>query len=111
MTAVMESVAMPIVLKTALENWAKNNTQYSALFKSLSKDVLKIVDDAFKEMPRVKPGEYDYWWARNHVRYTKQCKQRELLLLYEIMYHFLTAFSRGQLESSGTRNKKSKAEA
>ncbi len=109
--AAADSVAMPLVLKTALENWAKNSAEYSTLFKSLSKDVVRIAEDAFKEMPRVKPSEYDFWWAKNHNRYINHCKQRELLLLYEIMYNFLTAFARGQLELVGTGNKKSKAKA
>lgn len=112
MISVAETSGVSLALKTSLENWAKQNTTYKDLFKTLRKEVLQVAYDAFEEMPRPAPGVYDFWWAQSHNRYIKSIKQRELLLLHEIMYNFLTAFARGQVSyASTTTTKKSKAKA
>lgn len=100
------------LLKLTLETWASNSKSYKDLFKTLSKEALTVTTAAFNEMGRIAPGTYDFWWAREHVRFISVVKQRELLLLHEIMYNFLTAFARGELnESQGKRAKTKPAAA
>ena len=112
MATTAESLGVSTMLRISLENWAKNSAGYSLLFKTLSKDVLNIANDAFNEMHKIAPGVYDFWWAKNHVRYINHCKQRELLLLHEIMYKFLTAFARGELNEPVTsQGRKAKVKA
>ena len=97
MLAMTETSLIGNALRNSLEVWAKNSRAYGALFKTLPKEVLEVALVAFNEMPKVSPSGYDLWWLMNHNRFIYKHKQRELLLLYEIMYHFLTAFARGEL--------------
>lgn len=93
-------------LKVSLDNWGKASPKYAGLYKTLSHDVLMIGHAALEEMTLVKPGGFEVWWAMQHNRFirNKGIKQREVLLLHEIMYHFLTAFSRGQLADERKTN-------
>ena len=102
-----ETNRLASALVISLENWAKSSPKYKDLFRTLSKEILVIARDAFLEMQPAKPGVYDFWWAQNHNRYIRDFKQRELLTLHEIMYHFLTAYSRGEfLEYVNAKGKK-----
>lgn len=85
-------------LRVSFDNWGKQSSVYKDLFKSLRKETLVIASKFFEEAQSLKPGTYEVWWAKEHNRFIKDHKQRELLLLHEIMYNFLTEFARGTLE-------------
>jgi hypothetical protein len=93
--------AISNALKISLDNWGKSSARYAPLYKTLPRDVLAIGHAGLEEMTPVKPGGWEVWWAKNHNRFIRASgvKQRDLILLHEIMYHFLTAFSRGQLNN------------
>ena len=85
------------ILKVSLEKWGKNNEKYRKLYKDISKGAKSIAFKFFEESPIIKPGSYEIWWATNHNRFIKDVKQRELNLLHEILYNFLSEFARGEL--------------
>lgn len=100
MTAAIDMSGLSTALKVSLDNWAKHEPKYAALYKTLSKEVLSVAHAGLEEMRDVKPGGWESWWALNHDRFIRKpgVLQRELLLLHEIMYHFLTRLSRGTLD-------------
>ncbi len=94
------------MLKAAFERWAKKHPIYAAVYKKIPSEVIGGVGFiALEELPYIKPGAYDFWWAKNHVRFMGEYRQKDLSLLHELMYHFLTAFSRGQLGAEDARGK------
>lgn len=97
------------IVRTAFIHWAKNHKKYSRLYKKIGKEVLTVGFIALKEMYPLKPGTYEVWWAKEHNRFIRKkgVTQKELSLLNEIMYYFLTAYCRGEL-NNGTDTKKSK---
>lgn len=95
---ISEVAGVTNALKLALEKWAKNNPTYAALYKTLTKDALAVAYAGLEEIQAVKPGAYEMWWATQHNRFISNVKQRELILVHEIMYHFLSAFARNELQ-------------
>lgn len=96
----------------SFEKWGKNHSRYSKLYRSLTDEILEVAHTALPELqnPRykLKPGGWEVWWAENHNRFIRRkgVRQRELLHLHELMYHFLTAFARGELERQNDEPKK-----
>jgi hypothetical protein len=87
----------------ALERWA-NRTKYRALFEVLPVEIRRIFFEAFCEMESLKPGIYDLWWVVNHNRYIRDFKQRDLILVHEIMYFFLSNYCDGTLKKMAQAN-------
>lgn len=87
--------------RTSLESWGRSHKKYSPIYKILPKEILEIGFKALDEMKVLKPASWEMWWAMEHNRFirNKKVRQTELLLLHEIMYHFLTDFVYGRLES------------
>ncbi len=92
-----EIQALTGALKLALDTWGKKSPKYSGLYKALPRDVLEIAHKALEEMTVIKPGSWEIWWATQHMRFIGSFKQMHLMILHEIMYHFLSAFARGEL--------------
>lgn len=93
-------------LKISFDNWGKTSDKYGKLYKTLSKEALEIAFTALEEMPIPKPGVYDSWWAQAHPRWMAKIKQREMLLIHELMHNFLTDLCYGRLR----QNEEPKAE-
>jgi hypothetical protein len=85
-------------IKISLDTWAKASPGYKSLYKNLDSSVLAVAHTAIDELTIFKPGAYEIWWAKNHMRFVKQFKQRDLLRVHEIMFNFLGDFSRQQLK-------------
>lgn len=94
------TVRDPEVMKISLDNFCKGHKHYGPLFKSIPKETRGIAYTALAEMPTIKPGIYDLWWATQHNRFIRDHKQRDLLVVHEVMYHFASAFARGALGDS-----------
>jgi hypothetical protein len=81
-----------------------NRTKYRALFEVLPVEIRRIFFEAFCEMESLKPGIYDLWWVVNHNRYIRDFKQRDLILVHEIMYFFLSNYCDGTLKKMAQAN-------
>jgi hypothetical protein len=106
----MTHTDMTAMLKTALVAWASKSRGYGPLFAKLSAGAHEIMARALSEMRVLKPGMFDWWWANEHMRFAGTCSQRELTLVHEIMYYFLTDLARGRLEAKEDADKAGKAD-
>ena len=87
------------IFSKSFNRWASKSV-YRKLIKKLSRAALKVAYTALVEMDTIKPGTYDTWWATHHNRFIRKVTQRELILIHECMYHYLTAFARGELNDN-----------
>lgn len=83
----------------SFENWT-SKAGHSSRWKKVPNETRQVVVDALCEIEILKPGCYDSWWALNHNRYIRQpgVRQIELRIVHTLMYYFLTAFARGELD-------------
>lgn len=86
------------VLRAGFHSWARADKKFAALYKKTPAKTFQIVDAALTEMSIFKPGPFVTWWAVNHNRFIKQHKQRDIMLVHELMYHYLTAIARGRIQ-------------
>lgn len=85
-------------LKASLDSWGTKHKTYGTMFKGMNPAARAIAHNFLEETKAIKPGSWEVWWAREHNRFIRSgVMQRELIVLHEIMYHFLTDFSRGKL--------------
>jgi hypothetical protein len=106
-------------LGLSLDNWGRVNPKYKDLYKTLSRESLQIAQSGLNEMGDVTPMNWVTWWAKEHNRFIREkgVKQRDLILLHEIMHQFLVAFTRGELgharheRSGATAKGKAKAKS
>lgn len=102
-TMAVELQGMRTAIKHSLVEWANRHPTYKPLWNRVTEDVRKIALDAIDEMDQHKPGYYEVWWATNHNRYIRRpdYSQKQLALLHEVFYAYLSAFSSGRLITSG----------
>ena len=91
------------ILKVSFETWGKNNVKYKKLYKAITSGAKSIALKFFAEAPTIKPGSYEVWWATNHNRFIYDVPQRDLIVLHECMYNFLSEFARGELGKYETK--------
>lgn len=112
----VEMSGMTQALMRAFQTWAKPHPKYARFVVAFSDPMRDILCDAFSELQddryRLKPAGWEVWWATHHNRYIRRTgvTQKELLRVHEVMYHFLTAFARGELEKQSD-SKKGKGKA
>ena len=97
-----------IALFESFKNWGSKDPALRKTYKKLGDPCFDIILSAFDELSILTPGQYDFWWAKNHMRWIRNVKQEQLRYVHELMYHFLTKYARGQLrdESSSGKNRK-----
>lgn len=100
----MEKLNGKILMKS-FDSWAKASKEYSVLYKTLPREVLKIPFAYFHEEKNINHMTQQLWWAREHNRFirNKDIKQRELELLNEITVKFITAYLTGKLEKQNDK--------
>lgn len=111
----METLRPEIISRTLYEsfnNWGKRDTKYNKTFKKLQTDDYRVITSAFAELNPLRPGTYDMWWAREHMRF-KNISGQQMRYVHELMYAFLTKYSRGTLheykiEKENKRNSENK---
>lgn len=101
-----------IALFESFKEWGSKDPQYKKLYKKLNETSFDIVTSAFDELEIHKPGQYDFWWANQHMRWIKKISNEQTRLVHELMYQFLTRYARGQLEKRRpTKEKNKRAQA
>lgn len=104
-----------IALFESFKNWGSKDPALRKTYKKMGEPCFDIILSAFDELTIHTPGQYDFWWAKNHMRWIRVVKQGELRYVHELMYHFLTKYARGQLrddsygESRKNRKKRKKS--
>jgi hypothetical protein len=99
----MENLALNLqgltaAIKRSFLKWLASS-RYAQVYADLSDEVKEIIDVALSEVQPLKPGQYDLWWACNHNRWIRNpgVMQQELQRMHELLFPFLLAFSRGEL--------------
>ena len=97
--AALDLSGLQAALKRAFILWAKGEPRYAPLFRRITPDTLQVAFDALDEMQVAKPGYFEVWWATNHNRYVRRpgVTQRQLSLLHEVFFAFLSRLARGEL--------------
>lgn len=90
-------------LRAGFHAWARSNKKFLPLYLKTPAKTFQIVDAALTEMSAFRPGPFVTWWAINHNRFIKQHKQRDILAVHELMYHYLTAIARGRITLEPTQ--------
>lgn len=102
----VEFAGLTNALKVSLDNWGSKHGIYAPMFNGMSKALREVAHCFLEETKLLKPSGYEVWWAREHNRFIRsKLQQRELIVLHEIMYHFLSDFARGQLAGTNDTRK------
>jgi len=102
------SKARGAILNKSFEKWGKGSISYGSLYITLSSSALEIAKNFFEESPEVSHGHYEMWWFNNNHRFVNRAKQRELLLLHEIIVKFITDYAHGRIANEPAANEKEK---
>lgn len=102
---------MAKVMQTSFANWGKRDPKYKTQFKKLDDIHHQIINDALSELGHFTPYQWDVWWMRSHMRYYKQYRQDKMRMLYQMVYEFLSLYSRGKLEQPEPSRKQSNRKA
>jgi len=94
----MEFKRLTSALKAALQRWCKASKVYAPRYRALSPEAIMVMHAGLEEIQVLKPGMWDWWWANHHMRFNLKVTQRELLIVHEIMYHFLTDLARDRIQ-------------
>ncbi len=94
-----------IALFESFKTWGSKDPQYKKLYRKLKDESFDIITSAFDELDIYKPGQYDYWWTNQHMRWIKTVSNEQTRLVHELMYQFLTRYARGQLEKRKPKEK------
>lgn len=111
----MEHDLIAGVIVKSFANWAKKDRAYSRLYKKLPEGTLKIAEDGFREINVHHPYQFDVWWLKNHMRYYRSYRQEDMKNLYQMVYTFLSIYSRGPIgkgvedRTATKKNRKAKA--
>jgi len=97
-------------MKASFENWLKKDLKYKKLQKSVTPAMYRLIYKAFEELDNYRPATYDLWFVINHMQF-KEMRQTEKHLVGELMYNFLTKYTRNELESKSTGYSSDTAEA
>lgn len=75
------------VMNKAFSNWASRDRHYQKIYKQLAPQARKVISDALKEIEKIEPQTYEFWWAKNHMRYynLKGTQQR---MVHQLMFEF-----------------------
>lgn len=104
-----EAVSIGKVLMKSFDTWAKGNKEYSKLYGTLPRDVLKIPYAYFHEEKVINHLTYNLWWAKEHNRFIRQegVKQIHLTILHESVIKFITAYLNKKLgTNTNAKNEK-----
>jgi len=93
---------------TSFHNWAKKSPKWKGIYKKVPEHYNAIIKDAFVEMENHTPVSMDYWYTKNHMRYSKRLasdknnkpiyRQENKMRVKSLMENFLADYSRGKLE-------------
>ena len=61
-----------VTMLTSFHNWAKNSPKFKSIYKKIPEHYNVIIKDAFIEMEKHTPKQMDYWYVKNHMRYSKR---------------------------------------
>jgi len=90
-----ETIARGLML--SFTNWASKDLKYKRVFSAIDKTpAMDIVQCGLSEIDALKPGYFDLWWAKNHMRFQK-VRQVDARKVHELMYVFLTKLARKEL--------------
>lgn len=89
-------------LVESFDRWGQRpDNRFGGVYKKITDSGRQLISDALTEMssfePGPKPGAYEWWWARNNMRYSKKIRGDEKRLVDQLMYHFLTDYVGGKL--------------
>lgn len=88
------------VLIQSFKNWGSKDPKYKKLYKKLCDGAFAVITEAFTEIQVHKPGTWDMWWAEEHMRFKGIVKAETMRLVHELLYVFLTKYSRGELANA-----------
>jgi len=97
------------VLLQAFHNWGPRDKRLKATYAKVEKVAFEVVEVAFLELDDPKPGTFQWWWTRQHMRF--KVKDEQMRLVHELANEFLTKYARGTLQddiASSKTNKRSK---
>jgi hypothetical protein len=89
-----------LMIFKSFEKWGKSSVKYSDLFITFTNEMKEVPKAFFNEAKQMRTDHYEMWFRNNSFRYSNKLKQRELLLIHEIMYVFLTDFHYGKVNQS-----------
>lgn len=117
----LELSGMTQALYRAFQTWGKHSPKYSKLITAFPVCITDIIQEALSELQdtryKLKPGGWEVWWATHHNRFVRRpgVTQKEMLRMHEVMYHFLTALARNELDKNDgaddSQHKKAKSKA
>ena len=85
----------------SFKNWGSKDEKYKYLYKKMHEKCFDVVRSCFSEINQYKPGTYELWWAQEHMRF-KNVSDENMRVLHELMYEYLTRYSRGTLHAQRT---------
>jgi hypothetical protein len=103
--------AISSALIESFKNWGSKDPIYKKTYKKIDQDGFRIVIDSFSELDIYKPAVYDMWWQKNHGRYNNAVPDRQRRYVHQLVYEFLTKYSRGKLNESKAKKNKPKTRA
>lgn len=102
---------LAIAMFESFKKWGLKDPALKKTYKKLGEPCFDIVLSAFDELDIHTPGQYDFWWMKNHMRWIKKVPDRQARYVHELMYNFLTKYSRGQLHDDDSKKRKRKKSA
>jgi len=84
-------------LMQKLDSWGNDNQLYRNTYVSFEPEMLGIIKCFFIEEVTHKPGTWDIWWTKNHMRFKGHTTNLEMRKCHEVMYNFLTSLARKSL--------------
>lgn len=87
----------------SFKTWGSKDLKYKKSYRKLDDAAYAIIRAAFEELQIYKPGQYEFWWTNQHMRFIKSVSNQQTRLVHELMYHFLTKYSRGELEKKNAK--------
>ena len=97
---------LTIALFESFRNWGSKDPTFKKTYKKLKDPAFDIVLSALDEINIHTPGQYDFWWCKSHMRWFKIVPDQQARWVHELMYNFLTKYSRGELYEINTGNAK-----
>lgn len=99
---------LTIALFESFKHWGSKDKIYKKTYKKLSEPCFDIILSAFDELNIHTPGQYDWWWTKEHMRWNKSVADQQKRFVHELMYIFLTKYARGELHDATSKGKKAK---
>ena len=86
------------ILFQSFKNWGarEKDKRLRAMYGRLEDRTFDVIKAGLSELDNAKPGTFDWWWVKNHMRFSIKGEQQRLV--HSLIYQFLTKYARGTLQ-------------